>query len=70
MLGMMARVVVRNVDNHPDKYIVARLVMGELWYWGSWNHRDAAEHVAEQFENGIVVERCDEEDGGVRGDDL
>lgn len=62
MLGTMAKVMVRNVSNNPDKYIVARLVMGELWFWGSWDSREAAQRVAEQFENGIVIERCEDEE--------
>ena len=57
---MTAKAEVQNVPNDADKYIVVRLVMGELWYWGSWNDKDAADRVAEQFENGLVLEADDE----------
>lgn len=50
---------VQNVPKDADKYIVARLVMGELWYWGSWETKKAADRVAEQFDNGVVLERCE-----------
>ena len=56
---MIARgtVEVMNCDKDADKYIVARVVMGILWYWGSWNDREAANRVAETFENAIVIEK-------------
>lgn len=28
------------------KYIVARRVDGELWFWGAWNDRNKANEVA------------------------
>lgn len=52
---------IASVQNMPkektDRYLVARLNMNLLWYWGSWDTKEAAERVAEQFENGVVVER-------------
>ena len=56
---MIARgtVEVMNCDKDTDKYIVARVVMGILWYWGSWDTEAAAKRVAETFENAIVIER-------------
>lgn len=54
------QVKVNNVPSEHDRYIVARLCMGELWYWGSWSTLDAATRVIKEnnFENGIVVEEC------------
>jgi len=57
---MKAKVEVMNVPKLTDRYIVARFVMGELWYWGSWETKDAAVRVAKQFENGLVLEAGDE----------
>ena len=59
---MIARgtVEIMNCEKDADKYIVARVVMGILWYWGSWNDKDAAHRVAETFENAIVIERKDD----------
>lgn len=51
---------VQNVPEITNKYIVARLVDGVLWYWGSWENFDDAFNAAVELENGIVVERCDE----------
>ena len=56
---MMAKVNIQNLPEEVDKYIVARLVMGELWYWGSWDDKDIAKREAEIFHNGILVERDD-----------
>lgn len=56
---------IASVQNMPkektDRYLVARLNMNLLWYWGSWDTKEAAERVAEQFENGVVLERTDNE---------
>jgi hypothetical protein len=51
---------VQNVPMISNKYIVARLVDGVLWYWGSWENFDDAFNASVELENGIVVERCDE----------
>lgn len=37
------------------KYIVARHVDGQLWFWGAWNDRNKANDVAEELGNGVVV---------------
>ena len=50
-------VEIMNCDKDTDKYIVARVVMGVLWYWGSWDTEAAAKRVAETFENAIVIEK-------------
>ena len=54
---MNATIKINNVAPDADRYIVARLVEGELWYWGSWEDEKAARRVADTFDNGIVVER-------------
>ena len=43
------------VNNIPNE--TRRFVANELWYWGSWDNLEEAKRVAEEFENGIVVER-------------
>lgn len=55
------KVEIQNCPEDTDKYIVARLVMNVLWFWGSWNDKDAAYRVAATFENAIVIERCEDE---------
>lgn len=57
---------VQNVPEITNKYIVARLNDGVLWYWGSWENFDEAFKAAMDFPNGIVVERCKAEKEGGR----
>lgn len=47
---------VNNLDSEHERFVVARLVDGELWYWGSWDDDKAAKRVAQQFDNGVVVD--------------
>lgn len=48
---------IQNVTEYAKnyKYIVARRVDGELWFWGAWNDRNKANDVAEELVNGVVV---------------
>lgn len=55
-----ACVNVRNADRDPKRYIVARLVNGLLWYWGSWDDVDKAYEVAEEFDNALVCVKVGE----------
>ncbi len=46
------------VYNLPDSvraFVVARNVNGDLWFWGSWDDRDAAQDAAHEV-NGIVIQ--------------
>lgn len=47
-----------NVPKDHDKYIVARLNQGKLWYWGSWDDEMEAKRTA-LWINGIVVEESE-----------
>ena len=50
------KVIVNNVPPYAEgKYIVAKAVYGELWFWGAWDDESEAERVAKDFENGFVV---------------
>ena len=48
-------VQVKNITEGKEKYVVARLVSGELWYYGRYDTEQRAKEVAEEFENGIVL---------------
>ena len=48
-------VVVNNVPNDCERFAVARLSEGELWYWGSWENNEEADNVAKSI-CGIVVD--------------
>lgn len=51
---------VHNVDHDHERYLVARVVDHELWFWGSWATLNSAERVASQFDNGVVVDTGDD----------
>ena len=55
MNGTLASVNVQNVSRDPERYIVARLVDGAMWYYGSYGDIDEAYNVVEQFDNAIVL---------------
>lgn len=40
---------IRNMFGTPRRFVVARHVDGEWWYWGSWEDRDRANAVAEDI---------------------
>ena len=50
------KVVINNLSNNLERYVVARVVSGNLWYWGSWNKKEDAEEVALTFDNAIVID--------------
>lgn len=47
---------VNNIPEDAERYIVAMVSEGELWYWGSWDNKEEADNAAKDFWNGIVVE--------------
>lgn len=55
---MKCNVEAMNVPKDHDKYIVARLNQGKLWYWGSWDDERKAKIRALEV-NGIVVEESE-----------
>ena len=53
---MKTIVKIKNMPDSPRKYIVARAVQGDLWYYASWDEKDKAEQCKEEFENGVIAE--------------
>ena len=39
------------------KYIVARRIDGELWFWGAWNDRNKANEVALEICGEVVTNK-------------
>jgi len=39
------------------KYIVARRIDGELWFWGAWNDRGEANEVALEIGGEVITMR-------------
>jgi len=48
-------VKVKNVSEGKSRYVVARLVSNELWYYGRFETEGEADKVAEELENGLVL---------------
>lgn len=60
MKSEIGKVLVRNVPNGAQRYIVARLVDSELWYYGGWESENEADRFAKRFENGVSVDLGEE----------
>lgn len=52
---MTAIIIINNIPEDHEKYIVARFSEGSFWYWGSWDNRADAESAAWEI-NGFVAE--------------
>ena len=48
---------INNYKSYADqyKYIVARRIDGELWFWGAWNDRNKANEVAIEIGGEVVT---------------
>ena len=54
---MKATVKINNMPKDPKKYVVARVVDGELWYYGSFDEEDEnRSKLARKEINGIIAE--------------
>ena len=42
-------------SSYDKGFVVARLVNGELWYYGHYETEERAEEVREEFKNGIIL---------------
>ena len=46
---------VKNISEGKYKYVVARLVFGEFWYYGRYETEGQAKEVAKELNNGAVL---------------
>lgn len=54
------KVFVNNMPAGPcERYVVARVDKGELWYWGSWRNSKDAYEVAKAVD-GVVCENVED----------
>lgn len=53
---MKCKIDIQNLEPDHEKYVVARLDYGMLWYWGSWDNKGEAELAAKKLYNAIVLE--------------
>lgn len=54
-----AKARVNNLPENPCKYIVATVVSGDLWFWGSWDDESSAQVAASESKDRLVLERID-----------
>ena len=49
--------MIKNLPNYANeyKYIVARRINGELWFWGAWNNRNKANEVAIEIGGEVIT---------------
>lgn len=59
---MKTTVKIHNLPEHPNKLVVARVVDGELWYYGSFDSEDRAEYSKKEVD-GIIAEVTDDNEG-------
>lgn len=55
-------VTVMNTNEKISRYVVCRLLDGQLWFYTSWDTRQQADNAAEEFDNGLVVDLGEEYD--------
>lgn len=48
---------VNNLPDDIEKYVVAKVCDGELWFWGTWNDKNEAKKAVNDVENGILLRR-------------
>ena len=53
----MMNVHINNLKEYAKehKYIVAKVIDNELWFWGAWDDMLKAEKVAHELGNAVVV---------------
>ena len=56
MFKAIGTVEIMNTNERMSRYVVCRLVDGQLWFYTSWDTRQQADKAAEEFENGLVVD--------------
>ena len=50
-------VEINNYQETDGKYVVARVVNGELWYWGTYNRDSDAEAAVKEIYPAVVVKK-------------
>jgi len=53
---MKTVVKIKNMPSNPRKYVVARVVNGELWYYATFDAEDRAEKCRKEFDNALIAE--------------
>lgn len=56
MINGTGQVFIKNISPTHFRYVICRLVDGDLWYFSTWKTREAAEFAAEELENALVVD--------------
>lgn len=54
---------INNLPNKLSKYVVARNVDGEYWFWGTWQDEATAYRVAEEEDGQVFLSDANVEKG-------
>ena len=52
---------IKNLPPYHERYVLARYIDGNYWYWGSWNCEEEAYKVARNI-GGHIFDRSNNED--------
>ena len=52
---------IKNMPPYHERYILAKYIDGNYWYWGSWSSEEEAYKVARNI-SGYVFDRNEDED--------
>lgn len=57
-MGKQCLAEVNNLPDEIEKYIVARVCDGEMWFWGTYGSENRAKKAANDID-GVILERMD-----------
>lgn len=57
-MGKQCLAEVNNLPDEIDKYVVAKVCDGEMWFWGTYDDKSRAEKAVRDVD-GVILERMD-----------
>lgn len=62
----MLKAEVNNMPSNPRKYVVAKVVNNQLWYWMSFDTEKGAEESADNAGDNAIVLEVEEQNNGIQ----
>ena len=50
--------LINNLPTDHKRYVVARIVDGDYWFWGSWDNKEDAQRAVSEISDSIIF-MCD-----------
>ena len=57
-MGKQCLAEVNNLPDDIEKYVVAKVFDGEMWFWGTYDDKNRAEKAVHDVD-GVILERMD-----------